>query len=613
MDDPNMTMEGYIKLEEGKARMRGRVFKWKTATYGKIMIDDDLHDLSSVEAEFPAIIINDAFAPQDALQCKSQVSTPFNGGIDFRISFDESDDEDYIIICDKNSFSYKMIYVNNLKTDSEKDNEKVIPSIPSHEPAISCFDDLDFFKDFENEFSAIVYNDVQTSKSDLLNEPTLNLQHIDELNLNDETSMSEYDEEEQNILYFNDLFPFNVIYPNDSKSDKDNDDDDKVDIEHSSGDLSVEPLPDVINTDVGAYAHGSNKLLETRLLEITSMAVNDVINFPRWPSKRGGYVDEMVLPGLEYTDEDITDFEERMRMEHRDDADVVVFTSQAWGRLFGTRGPLVWELILEFLSTLRFGEVLLNLDAPGTIQEEMESPGFARCWSENERMIHGKGDLHDYWRDVSTDGDFLGPPPSYTLIRGLVLRLCHQMMAHNIAGRSQALEKMTVTDLFYLRRLDVGSVNIHYLLVRYLRRLATGRKSRDHISGGQFVARLAEHFGLLTAEILGGLTVITHELLIIDMTELRQPDVTVGALVVAEDAPAADEGDQAVLALVQAPQQPPPLPSTAARTVPQRLGRLEEDVQGLRRDLMDASGLTYQAFDGTFRGSSPAAFPRCTK
>ncbi|GJR99434.1 hypothetical protein Tco_0315943 [Tanacetum coccineum] len=165
-----------------------------------------------------------------------------------------------------------------------------MPSLPSPEPTVSCFDDLDFFndlenefpaivyndaqtsklddldyfKDFENEFPAIVYNDAQTSKSDLSTEPILNPQHIDEFNLKDETSLSECDEEEQNVLNFNDQFPFNVIYPNDSKSDKDNDND-KVDIEHSSGDLSVKPLPDVINTDVGAYAHGSNKLLETSI------------------------------------------------------------------------------------------------------------------------------------------------------------------------------------------------------------------------------------------------------------------------------------------------------------------------------------------------------------
>nr|GFB73465.1 hypothetical protein [Tanacetum cinerariifolium] len=54
--------------------------------------------------------------------------------------------------------------------------------------------------------------------------------------------------------------------------------------------------------------------------------------------------------------------------------------------------------------------------------------------SESERIIPEKGDLLDYWSDISTDRDFLGPPHSYTLIRDLVLRLYHRMMAHSIAG-----------------------------------------------------------------------------------------------------------------------------------------------------------------------------------
>ncbi|GKC94805.1 hypothetical protein Tco_1160247, partial [Tanacetum coccineum] len=254
--------------------------------------------------------------------------------------------------------------------------------------------------------------------------------------------------------------------------------------------------------------------------------------------------------GLEYTAEDIADFEERMRMEHRDDAVLV-----------------------------RWGQEMIELEAVYS----------------GLRITHRGGDGVPR---ISTDEDFLGPPPSYTLIRDPVLRLCHRMMAHNIAGRSQAPEK-----------------------------------SMAHISGGQFVARLAEHFGLLTAEILGGLTVA--------MGPERQPDVVAGTPAIAEDAHAVDEGDQAVLAPMQAPQQPPLPPSAAARTIFQRLGRLEEDVQGLRRDvgslrglverlmtdqgrfftwmiscmtqLMDASGLTYQAFDGTFRGSSPLAFQRRTR
>ncbi|GJU22420.1 hypothetical protein Tco_1155762 [Tanacetum coccineum] len=231
MDDPNITMEEYIRLEEEKARRR-------------------------------AIVFNDTLTSEATLSCEPTVSS-LNDEIDFRISFDESDDEDCTVIFDKKSVSYKIISFNNFKTDSKNDNDKVnMPLLPSPKPTISYFDDLDFFKDFENEFPAIVYNDTQTSKSDLLTEPILNPQHIDEFNLKDKTSLSECDGEEQNILNFNDLFPFNIIYPDELKTNIDNDND-KVDIEHSSGDLSVKPLPDVINTDVGAYAHGSNKLLET--------------------------------------------------------------------------------------------------------------------------------------------------------------------------------------------------------------------------------------------------------------------------------------------------------------------------------------------------------------
>ncbi|GJV74539.1 hypothetical protein Tco_1506123 [Tanacetum coccineum] len=261
----------------------------------------------------------------------------------------------------------------------------------------------------------------------------------------------------------------------------------------------------------------------------------------------------------------------RMLMEHQDNQGDSLFTSQAWRRLFDIRGPLVLSV------------------GPGAPDR---SPTM--------------GDLREYWMGISSAGDFLGTTPS------------------------QAPKKVTVTDLFYLEGMDVGSVNVPYLLARYLRLFVAGRKSGAHIYGGKLVARLADHFGLLIAKIVGGLTVIAPELPIIDMTELarlqictqfddtwawvamgpeRQPDTAVGAPADAEDAPIIDEGDQAVPALVQAPQQPPPPPS-AARTMPQRMARLEEDAQGLRRD---GGSLRRLAFDGSFRGSSPAAFQRRTR
>nr|GEV40267.1 hypothetical protein [Tanacetum cinerariifolium] len=205
MDDPNITMEDYIRFEEEKARKRGKVFNWETAKYGKIWYDEDVHDLRYVEIKFPAIVFNDTLTSDEALLCEPTVS-PFNDNkIDFRISFDEFDDEDYMVIYDKNSSSYKLIVVNDLKMDSKNDNDKVnMPSFLSPELEVSYFDELDFLKDFEKEFSAIVYNDALTSKLDFLTEPAVSPQHIDEFN--NETSLSKCDEKEQTfytlMIYF---------------------------------------------------------------------------------------------------------------------------------------------------------------------------------------------------------------------------------------------------------------------------------------------------------------------------------------------------------------------------------------------------------------------------
>nr|GEW55534.1 hypothetical protein [Tanacetum cinerariifolium] len=70
-------------------------------------------------------------------------------------------------------------------------------------------------------------------RSDFLIEPILCPQYINEFDVNDETSLSEYDEVEQNVLYFND-HPFNIIYPGDLKSGKNNDNN-KIDIIQSLG------------------------------------------------------------------------------------------------------------------------------------------------------------------------------------------------------------------------------------------------------------------------------------------------------------------------------------------------------------------------------------------
>nr|GEV98064.1 hypothetical protein [Tanacetum cinerariifolium] len=136
---------------------------------------------------------------------------------------------------------------------------------------------------------------------------------------------------------------------------------------------------------------------------------------------------------------------------------------------------VIWLFYLEIKGISTLGEMaeglsgkrrIENMDAQG--QKEIESAGFDAYWVESVRQIPDKG-----------------------------------LIACSIVGRSQAPKKVTVTDLFYLRGMDLDSVNI---LIFWL---ALGLE--------------------------------------------RQPDAAVGAPKVVEGAPDVDEGAQAISAPVQAP------------------------------------------------------------
>ncbi|GJW51698.1 hypothetical protein Tco_0093049 [Tanacetum coccineum] len=214
--------------------------------------------------------------------------------------------------------------------------------------------------------------------------------------------------------------------------------------------------------------------------------------------------------GLEYTDKDIADFEERLeRIYGREIPRVQFVDFQGMPKLM--RDGLFTRMRMEHHDD---AEVLLDFDAPGTIQFQL---GRARRQLSWRQFIMALG-LHIEDEIES---------PSFARAGCWIGQ--HPLLASPISEEVCRWEE------------EWGSN-----------------------SGGQFVARLAEHFRLLTAEILGGLTVIDPELPSIDMVELvrlqicaqfddtwsrvaigpeRQPDAAVSTLAVAEDAPAADEGD----------------------------------------------------------------------
>ncbi|GKE40060.1 hypothetical protein Tco_1463465 [Tanacetum coccineum] len=127
--------------------------------------------------------------------------------------------------------------------------------------------------------------------------------------------------------------------------------------------------------------------------------------------------------GLQYTDTDIVDFEERLgRIYDREDTD-------------GAQG------------CSRFGEVVLDLDTAGALQFQLGEVRRRMIWRE---FILG----------ISSARDFLGITPSYNSIRDPMLRLCHKLIACSIAGRSQAPKKgltVIVRDLPVIDMAELGA------------------------------------------------------------------------------------------------------------------------------------------------------------
>ncbi|GKC63952.1 retrovirus-related pol polyprotein from transposon TNT 1-94, partial [Tanacetum coccineum] len=105
MDDTNITMEEYIQLMADKAHKRGQMFDWETATYGKIYDDADL--FKDFEADFPAIVYNDALASHPEVSSEPT-----------------------------------LIFVNDLKSDTGNDIDEINVKLPSEDISIKPLDSV---------------------------------------------------------------------------------------------------------------------------------------------------------------------------------------------------------------------------------------------------------------------------------------------------------------------------------------------------------------------------------------------------------------------------------------------------------------------------------------
>nr|GEW50119.1 hypothetical protein [Tanacetum cinerariifolium] len=110
---------------------------------------------------------------------------------------------------------------------------------------VKYFKDIDYFKDLETDFPAIIYKDALTSELRVSSEPTVSAHHAKKVDFDFVISFDEYDDEDYTFTYDKNSFSYKLVYVNDLNLDSDNDND-EIDTKQSLGDISVEPLPDVI-------------------------------------------------------------------------------------------------------------------------------------------------------------------------------------------------------------------------------------------------------------------------------------------------------------------------------------------------------------------------------
>ncbi|GJU85636.1 hypothetical protein Tco_1293182 [Tanacetum coccineum] len=368
----------------------------------------------------------DTLAPDHEISSEPTVSPHCDDGIDFdfKISFDETDDEDYIVNYDKNSFSYKLTFVNDLKPNADK--EKVEINISSDdiivEPSDGIIDvkiDTHFHEFDENREAS---HDIP-GKYSALKDFVIMIKVMIQMHYYEGMSLIFIIKN----LYMQFGIPFDpkMFYK---------DGDYMISYEGQGyGRLSfayMAPLPPRYQRHLWLRYEGQ---------EYTNVVVHDYKG--RLGMIFGKQVNRVHVLDFEGLIDEITQaLTDKLRMVHTGAKGQVLFTSDAWRQVFEIKGTLVLELMLEFFSTCRISNTMLKLDV------EMATDGFKAYWTDNLREISSKANFYNYGSRIAFDGDFLGVVPSYTSIRGPLRRLCHRLIAFNISGRGQAPKKVNATD-----------------------------------------------------------------------------------------------------------------------------------------------------------------------
>ncbi|GJU37136.1 hypothetical protein Tco_1185490 [Tanacetum coccineum] len=159
------------------------------------------------------------------------------------------------------------------------------------------------------------------------------------------------------------------------------------------------------------------------------------------------------------------------------------------------REQVVREYVLEFLSSFKFGDHVMELDIADTMVFQLG--GVKR----NMSMRPNNYNLMEYFVGISTRNHYdIRYHPSYTTIKNPICRLVPRLLTLSVAAcnRHSAKEKVTLDDLFLLHNIDEGEmVDVPWTMAKFLFDKEKGYKKKSLIVGAHLIGRIAKSYGLI--------------------------------------------------------------------------------------------------------------------
>ncbi|GJZ51563.1 hypothetical protein Tco_0606078 [Tanacetum coccineum] len=157
--------------------------------------------------------------------------------------------------------------------------------------------------------------------------------------------------------------------------------------------------------------------------------------------------------------------------------DEVLFTSKAWRRAFDINEPIYTELCYEFYATYEFKEEVTD--------EELTSKKLIKF-----------------------------------ILRGRAHSLTILKFASRLGYDKVQRYELWLMSMFGARNRE-GYANVAWLIAKWMKRKGVGTQKESMICCGQFVTKIAKRVGVLTEEVLNGLSAPTYYRLL-DATTLRE-------------------------------------------------------------------------------------------